>query len=174
MCAREVEELGAWARKRPTTRLTIYAAAAAMLILLMVPLALRWRSLLDREQGGPVALAGLETLPAERQQSVQAALRARVAQPPAYLADLVGPAGVLMGEPSGAHFRPIEPLGTVIVSDRPAFRWEPLTGAETYTVLVSDDALRPVAESPPISQAEWAPARRARSGSQIGSPTRRS
>jgi hypothetical protein len=157
-CAREVEELGAWARKRPSTHRIAYAAAAAVLILLLIPAAMRWRSLSDAGQAERSALAGLEALPGEQQQRVRAALEAGVAQPPKYMADLGGGSDVLMGEPSGESFRLIEPLGTVTVSDRPTLRWEPLPGAEAYTVSLSDEVLRPVAESPSVSQTAWTPA----------------
>lgn len=149
-CAREVQELGTWARSRNRPRWRPYAAAAAAaVILLVIPLAARWRS---------PSLPGLDALPRELQQRVQAALQAGVAEPPPYLADLAGRAEVLMGEPAGESFRLVEPLGTASVSDRPAFRWQPLAGADSYTVSVADEGLRLVAKSPPVSGASWAPA----------------
>jgi hypothetical protein len=128
------------------------AAAAAVVLLVLVPVALRWRA------GAGPGLAGLETLPPEHRARVRAALQAGVAEPPADLAELRGRAGVLMGSPPAESFRLIEPLGTVTVSDRPAFRWSPLAGADAYTVAVADEDLRLVAQSPPVSGTEWTPA----------------
>lgn len=157
-CTREVGELRAWARRRRGTRQVAYAAAAAVLILLLIPAAARWRSLSGTDQAKQANLAGLEELPPEQQRRVRAALRAGVAEPPAHLADLGAAPDVLMGEAPGASFRLVEPLGCVTVADRPTFRWEPLTGAETYVVRVSDEALRTVAESPPLRRTDWTPA----------------
>jgi hypothetical protein len=84
-------------------------------------------------------------------------LRAGVAEPPADLADLGGGPEALMGAASGAPFRLIGPLATVTVSERPAFRWEPLAGAEAYEVSIFDDALRPVARSPSLERTDWTP-----------------
>jgi len=155
-CAREVEELRAWARKRPGTHRLVYAAAAAVLFLVLVPVVVRWRSGPDPEKQPSVA--GLEALPAQEQQRVRASLEAGVAQPPAYLSDLRGRPEALMGGPTPESFRLVEPIATVSVSDRPTFRWQPLAGAEAYTVSVSDEALRPVAESPPVTETVWTPA----------------
>jgi hypothetical protein len=158
-CAREVQDLQAWARKRPRPlRVAYLAAAAAVLILLLIPAALRWRSPSGTGQGTQAALPGLEMLSPEQRQRVEAALQAGVAEPPAEVADLGPRPEALMGESPGASFRMIEPLGTATVSDRPTFRWEPLKDAEAYSVSVADEALRPVAESPRIVQTDWTPA----------------
>jgi hypothetical protein len=62
-----------------------------------------------------------------------------------------------MGDAPGPSFRLLEPLGTLVVSDQPEFRWEPLRGAESYTVSVADEALRTVAQSPPLQAPSWRP-----------------
>jgi hypothetical protein len=157
-CAREVREVTAWARERSRPpRVAYLAAAAAVLILLMVPAMIRWRSPSGPDQGTRAALPGLEMLSAEQRQRVDSALQAGVAEVPADVADLGRRPEALMGESPGAGFRVSEPLGTATVTDRPTFRWEPLQDAEAYTVSVADDALRPVAESPRIAQTAWTP-----------------
>jgi hypothetical protein len=123
--------------------------AAAALVLALVPVALRWRS---------PALPGLAALPPEQQQRVKAALTAGVVEPPAELAELAGRTEALMGPTSETSFRPIQPLATVTVSDRPALRWSPLAGAQSYTVAVADESLQPLAQSPVLTGTSWTPA----------------
>jgi hypothetical protein len=129
-----------------------YAAAAALVAGFAFLFAIALRS------GSPAVLAGLDALPREYQDRVRTALQARVAEPPAILAELRGRAGTLMGAGPRDAFGPIEPLATVTLSDRPTFRWQPLPGAESYTVTLADDGLRPIAQSPPLSGTDWTPA----------------
>ena len=103
------------------------------------------------------SIAGVETLPVAQRLQVEAALQEGAAQPPPFLADLAGRPEALMGASPASSFRLIEPLATAVVSDRPTFRWEPLAGAERYVVSVSDEALRPVAVSGPLSGTSWSP-----------------
>lgn len=58
----------------------------------------------------------------------------------------------LDGKPS---FNVISPVAEVIATDRPLFRWEPLSGATAYHVEVYDRSLKKVAESPWVTQTEW-------------------
>lgn len=102
-------------------------------------------------------LAGLEQLPEELRAQVKSALATeRLARAPA-LDDLSGEAGVLRGggEQSGLPFQLLAPLGVVIESDRPTFRWRPLAGAESYSVTVTDDHLDEVAASGPLTATAW-------------------
>jgi len=156
-CAREVDDLRTWARRRPRLRWGAYAAAAAVLIALLIPSVMLWHSFRGHDERLESSLAGLETLPGEQQQRVRAALQAGVAEPPAHLADLGGGPEALMGASSAESFRLLEPLATVSVSDRPTFRWETLAGAETYAVSVSDEALHPVVQSPAVPRPPWTP-----------------
>lgn len=150
-CAREVGELETWARPRRRPRWGVYAAAAAaVLLVVLVPVASRWRSV--------PAVAGLAALSPDQQQHVRAALEAGMAEPPALLAELGGSPEALMGASPGAAFRLIDPLATVTVSDRPAFRWEARPGTDTYTVAIFDAAMRPVQESAAIAGTSWVPA----------------
>jgi len=153
-CTREVEDLRAWARRRsPPRRSVAYAAAAAVLLVVAVPTVL-WRS----SRPGPTAsLAGLESLRPEERARVQAALQQGAAEPPALLTGLAGGRETLMGDAAGETFGLVEPLFTIVPSDRPTFRWAPLAGADDYVVAVLDEALRPVAESPPLGQTAWPP-----------------
>jgi len=150
-CAREVSDLRGWARSRATrpTRWA-YAAAAAVVLALLAPFAARWWP------GEPTSRVGhLDALPSAEQEQVRAALQAGFAEPPAFLAELRGEPEALMGTPEAPSFRLTAPLGTVVASDRPAFRWEPLAGARAYRVLVVDAELRPLLSSPQLSQPSW-------------------
>ena len=163
-CAREVGELRAWARERPVPRSVPrpvwYAAAAAVLLAVLIPLVAHWRSPSLAEQPTGPSIAGVETLPVAQRQQVEAALREGAAQPPPFLADLAGRPEVLMGASPASSLRLIEPLATAVVSDRPTFRWEPLAGAERYVVSISDEALRPIDQSPRVPGTSWAPDQR--------------
>ncbi|HEY6546326.1 MAG TPA: zf-HC2 domain-containing protein [Vicinamibacteria bacterium] len=156
-CAREAHDLRAWASPRRSVSLGWLAAAAALVLLVLTPLALRWWTTAGGVSATPLSLAGLESLPATEQRAIRLSLQDGVVEPPARLADLSSRPEVLMGEPEEGSFRLLEPLGTVVVTDRPSFRWQPLAGAESYTVSVFDEAARRVAESPSLHDTSWTP-----------------
>jgi hypothetical protein len=49
----------------------------------------------------------------------------------------------------------IEPVGEVVLSNRPSFRWSALEGASAYVVEVYDDQFRLVATSPQLTERSW-------------------
>ncbi len=53
------------------------------------------------------------------------------------------------------EFSIIKPVGSVILSDRPTFRWSRLDGAVSYVVEVYDDQLIPVINSPQLIDNTW-------------------
>jgi hypothetical protein len=93
-------------------------------------------------------LIGLERLPARMQHKVKVALQTGRLERPAPLAQLTG-------RPNGLPFRLLGPLGQVVRSDRPTFRWRALQGAQSYKVVVTDADLNEVAISPPLNTTEW-------------------
>jgi hypothetical protein len=102
-------------------------------------------------------LAGLEQLPEELRTQIKSALvTQRLARAPA-LDELNSEAGVLRGggQQDGLPFRLVAPLGVVVESDRPTFRWQPLAGADRYNVTVTDDNLNEVAASGPVTATSW-------------------
>ncbi|HWT01420.1 MAG TPA: hypothetical protein VN256_14320 [Pyrinomonadaceae bacterium] len=101
-------------------------------------------------------LAGLERLPEELRAQISSALvTQRLARAPA-LDDLSDEAGVLRGGvQSGLPFGLLAPLGVVVESDSPTFRWQPLAGADRYSVTVTDDKLNEVAASGPVTATSW-------------------
>lgn len=110
-------------------------------------------------------LLGLESLPRAWQQAVRGALFKQDLQAPRWLAELKGkPTPVLGGAGGLAAFDLIAPLGKVIETNRPTFRWRPLEGASGYTVAVFDPGFNKVAESGQIQALEWAPPQGLRPG----------
>jgi hypothetical protein len=59
------------------------------------------------------------------------------------------------GDNRGARFSVIDPVGIVLLSDRPTFRWSPLEGATGYIVEVYDDKLKQVLISPQLTDTSW-------------------
>ena len=101
-------------------------------------------------------LSGLERLPTSIQQKIQTALQRGRIERSSALAQLADRQSTLLGESgSGLSFRLIGPLGQVVRSEEPTFRWRALEGAQSYTVIVTDADLNEVATSPPLNSTEW-------------------
>ena len=63
-----------------------------------------------------------------------------------------------MGEDQpGVAFALTGPIGKVVASTRPQFRWKPLKDADSYVVKIFDAKFRSVAESPPLRSTVWVP-----------------
>jgi hypothetical protein len=103
-------------------------------------------------------LAGLESsLERQYRESVGDLLTTGRLDLPAIIAQLRRKPEVMMGNDADKrHFRLTDPVGIVVESDRPTFRWEALEGAAGYEVSVSDDGGE-VATSPVISRIDWQP-----------------
>jgi hypothetical protein len=90
------------------------------------------------------------------QQTVKQALIAERVETPQTLSELIGRSNVLMGPAAEGHpFALLGPVGTVTMSDRPAFRWRALGGADSYVVKVYDADFNEVAVSPQLSETKW-------------------
>src|SRR5262249_3663908 len=76
---------------------------------------------------------------------------------PNNLSELRGKSSKLMGGDNAERFNLEEPVGKVILSNRPTLRWQPLNGAESYTVTIVDPRDNPAdpVKSPPIEQTTW-------------------
>jgi hypothetical protein len=148
-CAGEVSDLESFIRARslPPRRYYLAAAAAVVLAILGAFAAGRWFS--------EPSVPGLASLPENIRGRVDAALRAGVAEPPD---SLTGPPEVLMGAAETAAFRLLQPLGTVTVSDRPEFRWEPLAEAESYEVAVVEAERGSFEIQESVPSTSWTPA----------------
>jgi anti-sigma factor RsiW len=102
-------------------------------------------------------LGGLESAPATYQELVKTVLTAQRVKLPSFLSDLVGKREVLMGRSAGKAFFQILPVGTVVETDRPLFRWSPLIGATSYAVTIFNSATKQAISSSPLSGTEWTP-----------------
>jgi len=98
----------------------------------------------------------IRPLPPATQQAVAMALRQQSMQFPPVVAEIAGKAGTLLGGgDEGVPFALSSPLSTVVISDRPIFRWQPLPGAVQYRVFVFDSDFKRVAASPTLVKPEW-------------------
>jgi hypothetical protein len=68
---------------------------------------------------------------------------------------LKGTKSTLLGTADDVPFRVLSPVGQVIQSTTPTFRWKPIAGANSYEVTVTDDQLNEVASSKPLTVTEW-------------------
>jgi hypothetical protein len=101
-------------------------------------------------------LAGLELLPSSVQQKVRAALQTgRLEQSSALAQVAIEPSTLLGMSRGGLPFPIIGPLGEVVRSQRPTFRWHVSGGVQSYTVTVTDADLNVVATSPPLKTTHW-------------------
>jgi hypothetical protein len=101
-------------------------------------------------------IAGLSSLAPDEERAMRDALNKGALQAPASLRQLNGEAETLLGGSNQeVAFSLLSPVGTIVRSDRPGLRWQPLEGASNYTVAVFDSDFNRVAQSPPLSTAEW-------------------
>jgi predicted anti-sigma-YlaC factor YlaD len=113
--------------------------------------------------GGQIALGadgrlvGAESLSAADRQRVVSALKSKSVSVPASLSELGGAQSALMGSGAERTFALVSPVAKVVASDRPLLRWQPLAGAESYRVEITDPEAnyREVATSPALSATEW-------------------
>ena len=111
-------------------------------------------------------LAGVDHLPSAYQRMVKKALTDQKIEKAPLLAELTQP-GVRSrgavhsvgrdgeGDTQSAKFSVIEPVGVVIQSDHPTFRWRRLDGATGYAVEVYDEWFNPLVSSPQITDHSW-------------------
>jgi hypothetical protein len=93
--------------------------------------------------------------PSSRRAITSALAEQRLESPPV-LAQLRGEDGSLRGgRGDGRPFLLLSPVGKVVETTSPTFRWEPLAGASSYVVTVVGDQLNEVAESGPLTKTEW-------------------
>lgn len=99
---------------------------------------------------------GVEQLSPSSRQAIKLALTRQSLERPQVLAELHGARGTLLSDSGdGLPFHLLSPLGKVLQSSAPTFRWRPLDGASSYAVTVTDDQLNEVATSGPLTRTEW-------------------
>jgi hypothetical protein len=102
-------------------------------------------------------LSGVDYLPPAYQQMIENTLSSQRLEKPPLLAGLVRPDALSMrgSDNQGNKFSVINPVGIVMLSDRPTFRWSRLEGATGYVVEVYDDKLSQVTTSSQLTDTSW-------------------
>jgi len=102
-------------------------------------------------------LSGVDYLPPGYQQMIKNALTSERLEKSPLLAGLVRSDSLLRkgDDNQGARFSVITPVGKVMLSDRPTFRWSPLEGATGYIVEVYDDKLNQITISSQVADTSW-------------------
>ncbi len=104
-------------------------------------------------------LHGLETFPTAEREIIAEALRAGTLPPQRDLREVLrGRETQLGGEATPVALLPAGPVGTVVPSDHPVFRWKAPAGASAFRIAVFDTDFNPVAESGNVTGTEWQPA----------------
>src|SRR5262245_25054331 len=102
-------------------------------------------------------LSGVDHLPPGYQQMIKNALTSERLEKSPLLAGLVRYDSLLRkgGDNQGAWFSVSAPVGKVMLSDRPTFRWSPLEGATGYIVEVYDDKPNQITISSKLTDTTW-------------------
>ena len=102
-------------------------------------------------------LSGADDLPIAYQKMLREALAKRRIERSSQLKGLARPQSSLMStDKQGSEFSVIEPVGKVLMSHQPSFRWSPMEGATGYVVEVYDSKFNLVAASPQLVDHRWA------------------
>jgi anti-sigma factor RsiW len=102
-------------------------------------------------------LAGADDLPPAYQSRLKDALRTRRIERSSQLNGLTRPPSPLMGtDNQGNEFSVIEPVGKVLLTNRPTFSWSRMEGATAYVVEVYDNKFNLVTASPQLTANSWA------------------
>jgi anti-sigma factor RsiW len=101
-------------------------------------------------------VTGLEGMSGPVLEAVRQALSAKGIKKPQALNELSAPRITFLGQASDSvPFALNAPIGLVSLSDRPAFSWQPLSGATNYTVSVFDSNFNRVLRSEPLAATNW-------------------
>jgi anti-sigma factor RsiW len=102
-------------------------------------------------------LSGAGDLPPAYRKMLKEALTAPRIERSSQLKGLTRPPSSLKStDKQGSEFFVIEPVGKVLMTDRPTFRWSPVAGATGYMVEVYDGQFNLVASSPQLTTNSWA------------------
>lgn len=95
-------------------------------------------------------------VPPAYQDRVKRALTSQRIERSSQLQGLTRSGSSLMGSNNQPHeFSVLEPVGSVLLTDRPSFRWSVMKGATAYVVEVYDDQFKLVATSPQLTSNSW-------------------
>lgn len=105
---------------------------------------------------GEGKVSGVDNLPPAYQRMVKESLANQRVAKSSLLAGLNRPASSLMGgDEQGNKFSVTEPVGKVMLSDRPTFRWSQLEGATGYVVEVYDEKFNLAGASSQLTDNSW-------------------
>lgn len=111
--------------------------------------------LLTLDQGGK--LSGADNLPPGYQSLIKKALTSGRVEKSPDLKGLTRPSSSLMSSDKQSNeFTVIDPIGVVLMTNQPTFRWTPLEAATGYVVEVYDETFKLVVSSPQLKEASWA------------------
>jgi len=101
-------------------------------------------------------VTGVGSLSPADAQAVRSALTTGKVETAADLPELIGRSqAITRGSGNGVAFALVSPVGTVVQSDLPIFRWRELAGATAYVVNIYDSSFNQVASSPELPGTEW-------------------
>jgi hypothetical protein len=102
-------------------------------------------------------VSGLDDVPGSTRDEIAQALLSEKLERPNILKDLRGEDGTLRGSDTRQSFTLISPARIVVVSDRPIFKWERVSGASSYRVYLGGPGGFEVAKSDELSpeRTEW-------------------
>lgn len=101
-------------------------------------------------------LSGADDLPTACKNLITKALISQRIEKSSQLQGLTRPPSSLMGSDNQRDlFALVEPVGNVLLTNRPTFRWSALEGATGYVVEVYDEQFKHVASSPHLTNASW-------------------
>jgi hypothetical protein len=139
-----------WRFRLPVPIFAVAATAAAALVVAVLLIPRKPNEIARVQTPTPPKsadnkIAGLDLLAAADRVPVEQTLASGRIEPPAVLAQLTGKRGVLLGSsPEAPAIELIAPLGTVVESQRPVFRWMARKG-DSYLMSVYDTAFNVVA-----------------------------
>jgi hypothetical protein len=97
------------------------------------------------------------SIPQNDQEAIRRTVEDQKFDVPPQVLKMIGSKEVLMGTSDELPFSLISPVGTAVSTDRPIFRWQALSNANSYQVRVFNSNFQPVTESSWIRQTEWTP-----------------
>ncbi len=101
-------------------------------------------------------LTGIENLSPAQQRMVKEALTTQRIERSALLAGLNrGGSALMSGSDEEKKFAVTAPVGKVLLTDRPTFRWSALPNATSYVIEIYDEQFNLVTASPPLSTTTW-------------------
>jgi len=139
-CRAELDDLIAYVRTRRMPRRNVLLAVAAVLALITIGGSVLY------ERGGAL---GPAAPPAPRSY--------RELQIPSLAVELADSRRMLRsGAGAAGGIEPLSPVGSMLLDDRPTFRWSGARGAR-YRVDVFDARFHPIASSPELTSTSWRP-----------------